>query len=293
MLNCPAGGIRLTRSASHVGRDIDRLRDGSWQRAPDFVAVEEPLQIRVSQVVRGALQTTPLTVTMRTPGNDFELAAGFLFGEGIVSRREDLLDVAYSQDIADEAERFNTVEVTLRPGLPVDLEAQKRNFTTTSACGVCGKASLDALVIEGCRPLRSTAPISASVLMALPATLRAAQSSFEVTGGVHAAGLFTRDGELIAHREDVGRHNAFDKLIGQQFLAGKTGELEDRAVLLSGRASYELLQKALRARIPIVASVGAPSSLAVEIAQSFGITLAGFVKPGGFNVYAGRERICD
>jgi FdhD protein len=230
---------------------------------------------------------------MRTPGHDFELAVGFLSGEGIITNREDITDVAYSSDVSDEAERKNTVQVTLRSGLELDIERQKRNFTITSACGVCGKASLDALVADGCRPLRNRIGISATVLGTLPETLRASQGGFEATGGLHACGLFSTDGELVSLREDVGRHNAFDKLIGEQFLAGNMQQLQEMTVLLSGRASYELLQKALRARIPIVAAVGAPSTLAIEIAESFGITLAGFVKKGGFNVYAGRERIVD
>lgn len=256
--------------------------------------MEEPLEIRLLSDADGRCRETPITITMRTPGHDFELAAGFLFGEGLVSRRSDIEDLSRSDDdsLSDD-ERVNTVVVTLRPGLEVDLSNQKRNFTTTSSCGVCGKASLDALVLNGCRPLNSNSSIRAATVMAMPQTLRSAQRGFDATGGVHAAGLFTTEGQLVALGEDVGRHNAFDKLIGGQFLAGNAAALEDLAVLLSGRASYELLQKSLRARIPIVAAVGAPSSLAVEIAEAFSITLAGFVKAGGLNVYAGRSRIRD
>jgi FdhD protein len=282
----------LNKHASQVSHEVDRFRNGAWQREPDAVAIEEPLEIRLSWMEGVRRRKQALTITMRTPGHDFELAAGFLFGEGIVSGREDIEDVRYCAEVESEAERCNTVLVTLRPGLAVNLDGQKRHFTTSSACGVCGKASLAALAIEGCEALPLATTISPATLSALPAALRCAQKGFESTGGVHAAGLFTNDGQLVALREDVGRHNAFDKLVGQQLLAGAIGEAGQMTVVLSGRASYELLQKALRARIPIVAAVGAPSSLAVSIAQTFGITLAGFVKPGGFNVYAGRERIC-
>jgi FdhD protein len=230
---------------------------------------------------------------MRTPGQDFELAAGFLFGERIVSAREDILGIDFSTEVISEPDQQNTVVVTLRDGLEVNLEGQRRNFAITSACGVCGKASLASLAMDGCTPLPLETSIDSATLTTLPAKLRAAQGGFESTGGVHATGLFTTDGELVALAEDVGRHNAFDKLVGGQFLFGNTDALTGMVALLSGRASYELLQKALRARIPIVAAVGAPSSLAVDIAQQFGITLAGFVKPGGFNVYANRERIRD
>lgn len=234
-----------------------------------------------------------MTITMRTPGHDRELAAGLLYGEGIVHAPSDIESIEHREDVTSEQERGNTLQVTLRPGLEVDLGHQRRHFTTTSACGVCGKSSLDALVLEGCRPLKSDPQVSAKTLVALPALLRQRQCGFEATGGVHAVGLFSREGELQALGEDVGRHNAFDKVVGSQFLADNLDSLAASVVLLSGRASYELLQKALRARIPVVAAVGAPSSLAVEIAETFNIALVGFLKSGSFNVYARRERIVD
>ncbi|MBK8560713.1 MAG: formate dehydrogenase accessory sulfurtransferase FdhD [Dehalococcoidia bacterium] len=283
----------MNRYASQLDHDIHRFHDGSWQRVSDQLAIEEPLEIRISHVEGGRRKKTPLSITMRTPGQDFALAAGFLFGEGLVSRRDDIEEIDYCRDVPSDAERCNTVLVTLRPGLEVNLENQKRNFTTTSACGVCGKASLAALAMDGCQALPVSTKISAATVMGLPEALRAAQRGFDSTGGVHAAGLFTPGGDLLALGEDVGRHNAFDKLVGERFLAGEAPAFERTAILLSGRASYELLQKAVRARIPIVASVGAPSSLAVHIAQAFSITLAGFLKPGGFNVYSGRSRIRD
>jgi FdhD protein len=277
--------------AAHEDRKIHRFGDGTWTCATDHIAVEEPLEIRISHGPAGLRREEPLAITMRTPGQDAELAAGFLFGEGVVSARQDIAEIDRGHPAEPGPGAGNTVVVSLREGVDVDLDRQKRNFTATSACGVCGKASLDSLVLDGCRPIRSAARISAATVIAMPGTLRQAQRGFDVTGGVHAAGLFQTTGELISHAEDVGRHNAFDKLVGEQFLSGGMDGLGDMAVLLSGRASYELLQKALRARIPIVASVGAPSSLAVQIAETFGITLIGFLRPGGFNVYANRGRV--
>lgn len=291
MVDFDAGGFALDRAIHVATRQIDRLRDRRWEPAADCVAVEEPLAIVLSHVVDGVRTQSPLTITMRTPGRDFDLAAGFLFGEGIISGPEDIEDIARPAGIDDEDARDNTVVVTLRAGIAVELSRQQRAFVTSSSCGVCGKASLDALVIDGCRPLEPGPGIDAATIQRLPATLREAQGGFSATGGVHACGLFTPEGELRAVAEDVGRHNAFDKLVGAHVLAGTPDELAESAVLLSGRASFELLQKALHARIPIVAAIGAPSSLAVEIAETFGMTLAGFVKPGGFNVYAGRDRI--
>jgi FdhD protein len=283
----------LETNRSQLERDINRFQSGAWQRLADRLAVEEPLEIRIDHDHGGQRETFPLTITMRTPGDDFALAAGFLFGEGIVSRREDITGIDYATDLVSEPDQQNTLVVSLRDGLDVNLEGQRRNFAVTSACGVCGKASLAALAMNGCPPISSAVTVSAEKLTAMPAALREAQLGFEATGGVHAAAAFRPDGTLVGLGEDVGRHNAFDKLVGGQFLARNAESLGEVVALLSGRASYELLQKALRARVPIVAAVGAPSSLAVEIAENFGITLVGFLKPGSFNVYAGRERICD
>jgi FdhD protein len=228
---------------------------------------------------------------MRTPGDDFELAMGFLYGEGILDHREDVADVAYCLDLdIDEEQRRNIVTVTLTPGLDFDLSRLERNFYTTSSCGVCGKATLEALEVQGCDILAPGLSVDFGTVCSLPAKLRAAQEVFETTGGLHAAGLFTPQGDLVALYEDVGRHNAMDKLVGTQFFAGNL-PLHDNVLLLSGRCSFELVQKALRARIPVVASVGAPSSLAVDVAESFGMTLCGFVRPNGFNVYTGAARI--
>jgi FdhD protein len=226
---------------------------------------------------------------MRTPGDDFELAAGFLYGEGIVAGRDDVVDVAWCVD-PDVPQTFNIVTVTLRPDLEFDLARLERHFYTTSSCGVCGKATLEALEVRGCDPLPAGPVVAPAIVQALPASLRRSQDLFERTGGLHAAGLFDRDGRLLALHEDVGRHNALDKLIGAQLLGGNC-PLDGCLLLLSGRASFELLQKALTARIPLVAAVGAPSSLAADLAESFNITLLGFVRPDGFNIYTGAERI--
>ena len=274
---------------SNVTRPVERLRKGAWSQDDDVLAVEEPLEIRLLWEAAGQIVRKPIAVTMRTPGDDFELAAGFLYGEGIIAGQQDVVDVSYCTD-EDEEQRLNIVNVTLRPGLTFDAARLERNFYTTSSCGVCGKAALDALEVQGCAVLPPGPVVTAETVCALPGTLREAQAVFERTGGLHASGLFTPDGSLLSLREDVGRHNAFDKLVGEHVLSGQT-PLAEHIVMLSGRASFELLQKALVARIPIVAAVGAPSSLAVELADSFNITLCGFVKADGLNVYTGKERI--
>ena len=276
-----------TRSNVHCA--IDRLRGNSWTQADDLLAAEEPLEIRLLWEEAGEIVRKPVAITMRTPGDDFELAAGFLFGENIIAGQQDVLDVSYCTD-EDEEQRLNIVNVTLRPGLTFDASRLERNFYTTSSCGVCGKAALDALEVHGCAVLPDGPSVSAETICALPARLREAQAVFDRTGGLHACGLFTMEGKLLSLREDVGRHNAFDKLVGEQLLAGKT-PMSDQIVMLSGRASFELLQKALVARVPVVAAVGAPSSLAVDLAESFNITLCGFVKADGLNVYTGKERV--
>lgn len=266
-----------------------RVSDGEMREDDDILAAEEPLQVRLLWEDKSGRQQRDIAVTMRTPGDDFELAAGFLYGEAIIDSRDDVADVSYCLD-AEPEQQFNIVTVTLRPGLRFDVSRLDRNFYTSSSCGVCGKASIEAVEVQGCRPIDSAATVDAAVLRRLPAALRHAQSVFEQTGGLHAAGLFDLEGNLLALKEDVGRHNAVDKLIGACFLE-EALPLDQRILLLSGRASFELLQKAVRARLPVVAAVGAPSSLAVQLAQTFNVTLAGFVKAQGFNLYSAPDRV--
>lgn len=279
-------------AVSRISKNVSKYRAGEWRLDGDDLSVEEPLEIRVAWDDGESRGKQPITITMRTPGHDFELSAGFLFGEGIVSDRSDIAEIGYCREVATEEERCNTVLATLRPGLAFNLKRQERNFNTTSACGVCGKASLSALAITGCSPLPVNTVVSAQFLCGLPGLLRQAQPDFLRTGGTHASGLFSPDGTLLGLQEDVGRHNAFDKLVGEQFLACGPDGLAGNIVVLSGRASFELLQKALMARIPVVVAIGAPSSLAVQIAETFNITLVGFARESGFNVYSGRERVC-
>ena len=247
---------------------------GQIETHQDFLAVEEPLQIR--------LNDRDLAITMRTPGNDEELAVGFLFTEGILRGPDAIASVTYGD---------NSVNVMLSGEASTNVSAQQRNFYLTSSCGVCGKASVDALVSAGCTsPPAHRLSVDASVILNLPETLRTTQPIFDRTGGLHAAALFDARGTLRLVREDVGRHNAVDKLVGRSLLDGRV-PLNDSILLVSGRASFELVQKALMAGIGVLAAVGAPSSLAVATALRFGMTLAGFVRDGRFNIYSGAHRI--
>jgi FdhD protein len=278
------------KSPGHRDVQIDALRDAGDVRRSDAIAVEEPLEIRV---MRDGLPEPDenggtgrsISVTMRTPGNDAELALGFLHGEGVLRAPGDIVDVGPCGTTG------NVIRVTVRADLPLDLARLTRNFYTTSSCGVCGKASIEAVTeIAGPRPVTSDLVVSASVLRALPDTLRASQLGFAETGGMHAVGLFKSNGEMLASREDVGRHNAMDKLVGAALAEGAL-PWGERIVLLSGRASFELLQKAMMAGAPVVAAIGAPSSLAVELAESAGITLVAFLRTGGCNVYCHPQRV--
>ena len=261
-----------------------RIRGAQHTTRPDTVAAEEPLEIR--------LDGTPLAVTMRTPGHDFDLVHGFLATEGVITGPDDIAALRYCDSVdADGRNTYNVVDVDLTPGVTKPETGLERNFYTTSSCGVCGKASIDAI--------RTKTPFDVAgdrlglpldVLLALPDRLRAAQEVFEKTGGLHAAGLFTGAGELVAVREDVGRHNAVDKVIGDGVRAGRL-PLSGHVLMVSGRASFELTQKAAMAGIPVMAAVSAPSSLAVELAREVGITLVGFLRGDGCNIYTRQERI--
>jgi FdhD protein len=265
---------------------VRRVRAGVGTAALDSLAVEEPLEIRLDGV--------PLAVTMRTPGDDFDLAAGFLVGEGVITKPDQLRTIRYCAG-ADEDGRntYNVLDVTLAPGVPVPDLTLQRNFYTSSSCGVCGKASLDAVRLRAPFDLRpDRTPVAAAALAAMPDTLRAAQRVFERTGGLHAAGLFTPGGELLVAREDVGRHNAVDKVIGWALRDNRL-PLTGTVLLVSGRASFELAQKAVLAGIPILAAVSAPSSLAVDLATEADLTLIGFLRGADMNVYTAPNRLTD
>lgn len=237
----------------------------------DVVAVEEPLEIRVGE--------RPVSVTMRTPGDDFDLAAGFLFTESILRTRDDVAEIRHWGSP-------NVVRVALAGTARVDLQRLQRHFYSTSSCGVCGKTSIDALRVET-EPLADDVRVDASLLLSLPDRLRGEQVSFDATGAVHGAAAFARDGALLAAREDVGRHNAADKVIGALFRDGRRADI----LAISGRTSFEIVQKCVVARIPILVAVGAPSSLAIDLAREFRLTLLGFTRDARANVYAGDERI--
>jgi FdhD protein len=275
-------------SSSKTRAAVTTVEDG--RRAParhDAVATEEPMETRL--IAAGRRQS--VAVTMRTPGSDFELAAGFLYGEGIIGSREQVRAINYCrQGEVDEEQRYNIVNVELRAGIDPDLRTLERHFYTNSSCGVCGKASLEALEIRGCPVVPPGPTITAEVLYSLPDRLRGAQGLFDATGGLHAAGLFDSSGRLVVLREDVGRHNAIDKLVGWALLQDRL-PLRDHIVMVSGRSSFEILQKCVAAGAPIVCAVSAPSSLAVDVARRFGVTLVGFLRGRRFNVYAGEERI--
>ena len=272
---------------------VQRVREGVVQPAVDRLAVEEPLEIRLVHGAAEERASRNVAVTMRTPGHDVELALGFLYGEGIVRRRADVADVEHQGPGGCKAQKRNVVTVHLAPGVTFDGARLERHFYTTSSCGVCGKTSLAALEMAGCPVLPAGQPLlTAARVHSLPGLLRAAQAVFEETGGLHAAALFDPEGRLLGLREDVGRHNAVDKLVGACLLHDALPH--GRGILfVSGRASFELTQKALMAGFPVMAAVSAPSSLAVELAQSYGMTLLGFVRDGRFNVYAGAERLQD
>jgi FdhD protein len=258
--------------------------DGQERRRPDQLAVEEPLELRVGGKA--------LAVTMRTPGHDVELAHGFLLTEGVIGAVADVRDARYCDSVDDDGRNtYNVLDVGLAPGVPAPETGVERNFYTTSSCGVCGKASLDAVRLRSrYSPAGDPVRVSSTLLAGLPDALRRHQQVFDRTGGLHAAGLFAADGTLHVVREDVGRHNAVDKVLGWALLDGRIPALGS-VLVVSGRASFELVQKAVMAGVPMLAAVSAPSSLAVELADECGLTLAGFVRGGSMNVYTHSERI--
>ncbi len=268
-----------TRTPASKKAQVLRWRDGRWSKAPDALSVEEPLEIR--------LRGRNVAVTMRTPGHDEELAAGFLLTEGIIHQRADVVEIAHCQ--RGTAHAGNTLNVFLSADVAVDFDRLTRHVFATSSCGLCGKASIDA-VRQHFPKLRGRARVSIPILQGLPDLLRAAQPAFSQTGGLHAAAVFDTKGQMVVAREDVGRHNAVDKVIGHGYLQSLL-PFDRHILLVSGRASFEILQKALGAGFPIVAAVSAPSSLAVSFAEESGQTLIGFLRGNTLNAYANAQRI--
>jgi FdhD protein len=261
----------------------------AWSNKSDLLAIEEPLEIRIGYGAIDNRQQKSLSVTMRTPGHDFELATGFLFTEGIIYSYQQVESIKYCEDVGRQEEKENVVRVELKPDVELDFQKLQRNFYTTSSCGVCGKSSIEA-VAQHCPVIPVSWTVKPEVIHKLPDTLRKAQHVFEYTGGLHASGLFERTGNMVLLREDVGRHNALDKVIGAMLVKNQI-PLRNSVLLVSGRASFELVQKAAMAGIPVLAAVGAPSSLAVKLASDCGMTLLGFVRDNRFNVYSTPERV--
>ena len=270
---------------------ISVVRGSSRQWREDRVAVEEPLEIRLGYELPEGRAETSISITMRTPGNDAELATGFLFTESIIRDPSDIALVKPCGSPAPDSGNTNVIRVELESGISVDLARLQRHFYTTSSCGVCGKTSLDALRVSGAssRPLDDTR-FDRAMLAGLPDKLRAAQKVFDETGGLHAAAAFNVAGDIIVSHEDVGRHNAVDKVVGTLLAEGQL-PANELGLLVSGRASFELMQKALIAGMPLLAAVSAPSSLAVDLAREFNVTLVGFLRDDTFNIYAAEERI--
>ena len=271
--------------------DISKISDGLQRSHADRVAVEEPLEIRLGYSTADGRASRSVSITMRTPGNDRELAAGFLYTESIIKRADDIASIETCGPPAPDSGNHNIVRVELGPDVSVDLGRLQRHFYTTSSCGVCGKTSLDALRVIGVQEMSANeATFASEVLIAIPEKLRKAQATFDKTGGLHAAAAFDARGDLLVTMEDVGRHNAVDKVIGSLLLDDRL-PAADLGLMVSGRASFELMQKTLVAGMPLLAAVSAPSSLAVQLANEFNMTLVGFLRGDTFNIYSGEQRI--
>jgi FdhD protein len=280
-------------AGSSLAVDISKVSNGLRQSQTDLVAVEEPLEIRLGYSTPDGRAARSVSITMRTPGNDKELAAGFLFTESIIRHASDIAAIELCGPPAPDSGDQNVVRVELGPDVSVDLGRLQRHFYTSSSCGVCGKTSLDALRVVGIEPVPGNgAEFQRNTLIRLPDKLRALQDTFDETGGLHAAAAFDTDGEIVVTMEDVGRHNAVDKVIGSLLLDNRL-PANQLGLIVSGRASFELMQKALVAGMPVLAAVSAPSSLAVQLAREFGVTLVGFLRGKQFNIYAGEQRIIE
>lgn len=279
-MNSKSQAIRIDKIAPHCANTVT-----------DEIAVEEPLEIRLGFITPDGRTSRSISITMRTPGNDAELAAGFLLSESIIRSANDIASIEHSGPVDPSSGCRNIIRVDLAKGVAVDLERLQRHFYTTSSCGVCGKSSLDALRSIGTEPLKTNATrFDYAVLCELPDKLRELQETFDKTGGLHAAAAFDSEGNIVLIREDVGRHNAVDKVIGALLMENRL-PAHELGLLVSGRASFELMQKTLVAGMPLLAAVSAPSSLAVRLARDFNVSLIGFLRGDTFNVYAGRERI--
>ncbi len=275
--------MRTPRQSVEI-TEVVEWRDGEVRRVVDYLAAEEPLEIRVSSSREPGVS---LSVTMRTPGHDLELAAGFLLTEGIVDTAEQIVGI---RAVTDEATgKSNVVEVEIA-GSDYDAETMRRSFFAASSCGICGKASIEAVRRRGLRAPNPGFRVSPQILCSLSEKLRGDQAVFEKTGGLHAAGLFTASGDLIELREDIGRHNAVDKIVGWALLQGRL-PLAAHVLMVSGRGGFEIAQKAIAAGIPVLASVSAPSSLAVKLSRELGLTMVGFLRGSRFVVYSGGERV--
>ena len=270
--------------------DISKDQGGQRTQLEDSVAVEEPLELQLCSPTATGSAAKSISITMRTPGDDVDLALGFLVSEAIISRAEDFLSADHCGDADPDSSYRNTIRVELNPDVDIDLERLKRHFYTTSSCGVCGKASIEALRVSGCSVVDSSFCIDRDQLVRVPDDLLKEQRVFGKTGGLHAAAAFDAQGEIIVAREDVGRHNAVDKVIGALLRMGRL-PAGDLGLMVSGRTSFELMQKALVAGMPLLASVSAPSSLAIQLAREYGVALVGFLRGNDFNVYANGQRI--
>jgi len=280
-------------AASSFPVDISKVRDGVPEAVADYVAVEEPLEIRLGYSTPDGRVTRSVSITMRTPGNDHELAAGFLYTEAIIQRAEDIASIKTCGPPAPDSGNHNVIRIDLLPDVAVDLGKLQRHFYTTSSCGVCGKTSLDAIRVALAKPFENVdTRFSRAVLTTIPDRLRQAQHTFEETGGLHAAAAFNSKGDLSVTMEDVGRHNAVDKVVGS-LLLNKELPANELGLMVSGRASFELMQKTLVAGMPLLVAVSAPSSLAVQLAVEFNMSLIGFLRGNTFNIYAGEERIIE
>ncbi|MBT8088547.1 MAG: formate dehydrogenase accessory sulfurtransferase FdhD [Gammaproteobacteria bacterium] len=278
-------------SVSSLATTVSKISGDARQTLDDHVAVEEPLEIRLGFENPAGRTEQSVSITMRTPGHDAELATGFLFCEAIIRDAADIALVKACGAPAPDSGNHNVIRVELESGVDVDLQRLQRHFYTTSSCGVCGKTSLDALHVVGAKVQPMTGVrFSSDVITAMPAKLRKLQQTFAATGGLHAAAAFNAAGEIVACHEDVGRHNAVDKVIGA-LLTSDALPAADLGLIVSGRASFELMQKAVMAGMPLLAAVGAPSSLAVTLAREFNVTLVGFLRGDTFNLYAAGERV--